>query len=124
MFTGGSRSKPNLTPKPGTGFTSSQKLTAEDYWRAFAEDNAAASLKFDEISVELSGVVKSVSNDTARFTVFLETNSDLRRIECQFSSADAAGGIKAGDQVVLVGEGRARMKQNTDPVLVNCRLKK
>ena len=90
----------------------------------FNRDNAAASLKFDEISVQLTGKVRKVVSEGNKFVVILETSTNTRGIECQFSSGDAIESIKVGDQIVIVGEGRARKQPNTQNVeLINCRLK-
>jgi hypothetical protein len=107
----------------GDGFTVNHTLSAGDYWSQFEWDNAAASRKFDEVSVQLTGKVRSVVTEGSKNIVFLETSSGTRNIECQFSSGDGLQSYKWGDQIVLVGEGKARRKPNTDVVLINCRLK-
>jgi hypothetical protein len=118
-------SGPDTTNTPlGDGYTVSHKLTAEEYWMQFNMDNAAAGLKFDGISVQITGKVRKIISDSPKGVVLLETSSSTRGVECQFSSDDAIQKIKVGDDVVVVGEGRARRQPKTENVVVAfCRLR-
>jgi hypothetical protein len=106
---------------PPVTVKASKSLTAEEYYQAFARDNAQAGLNYDEMTIELTGKVKKVEGSTN--VVYLETSS-TRCIECQFGPRDSTASIKVGDQIVIVGEGKARKKPATDTIeLLKCRLK-
>jgi hypothetical protein len=108
----------------GNNFTASHKYTAEEYWIQFFRDNSAASLKFDEISVQLTGKVRKVISEGNKNALLFETSSNTLTVECQFQSKDAIESVKEGDQVTIVGEGKARKKPKAENVeLINCRLK-
>ena len=124
IFSGPSSEKVNLNAPIGNGFTVSHKLTADDYWLEFAKDNAAASLKYDEISIEITGKVSRVISEDRKRAVLLQTSTPGRCIECLFMNKAELGDVKAGDDVVIVGEGRSRSMPSTDPVLDNCRFRK
>ncbi len=108
----------------GDGFTVNHILTADEYWSQFYRDNAAAGYKFDESSVQLTGKVRKVIAEDSKYVVLLATSSSSRSIECQFWSGDGLESLLSGAEIVVVGEGRARRKPNSDVVLINCRLKR
>jgi hypothetical protein len=105
-------------------FTVSHKLTADEYWKQFAKDNRGASVKFNEIFVEVTGKVKRVNVEPSKNVVLLETSANSVGIECQFGSKDALASVKEGDEVVVVGMGTTHTKPNTDVVLAKCRFRR
>lgn len=106
-------------------FTVSHKLTAEEYWSYFYNDNGAANYKFDDISVQVTGKVREVVIEPSRSAILLETPSTTQSIECRFNSKEALENIRVGDRVAIVGDGKARLRPRTENVvMVNCRIQK
>jgi len=110
--------------KEGYPIAPGNKLSAADFWNEYAKDNKAADEKFADKYVELSGKVRTTTNDTKKIAVVFDTPSDKQSVECLFVVKGEIDGLKTGDQVTIQGEVRHRKTPDDNVVLQVSKVRK
>jgi hypothetical protein len=79
------------------------RRTAEEITKEFLADKEAASKKYLEKEVILSGTISDLSANSGLFKVVLE-GTDMARVECNFDHEDEFKTLKKGDKIRIKGE--------------------
>lgn len=98
------------------------KITAIDLQKAFEDSEAAATERYMNKVIEVSGVIESVkSGEDNILSVILKTGSDLSSVICTFPSGTDHTLFSSGNQITIRGECSGFLM---DVLLNNCVLKK
>jgi hypothetical protein len=80
-------------------------ITATDLQKTFEDNESAATAKFVNKVIEVSGIVESVNpGEGTILNVALKTKSDLSSVICTFSAGADPSKMIAGSQVTIRGE--------------------
>lgn len=97
-------------------------ITATDLLKEFEKDEAAASAKYVNKIIEVSGTIESLNTgEDNTLSIILKTDSDFSTVICTFLQAQDREEFKTGDEISLMGECSGFL---TDVLLNNCSLKK
>lgn len=78
-------------------------VSAMALYEAFATDEAAAGLKFNDKVVEVTGTVRAISTDTdGRVTLILASGDEMGGVACAFP-AGVRPGVGEGEVAVIKG---------------------
>lgn len=92
-------------------------ITATSLQKEFEESEAAASAKYINKIIEVSGSIASVAKVNGNnVNISLNTGNDLSSVICTFASADPSK-YKAGDEITIRGECSGFLM---DVLLKNC----
>lgn len=97
-------------------------ITATGLLKEFENNEAAASAKFVNKIIELTGTIESLNtgNDST-LTIILKTDSDISSVICTFRPSQNHEELKPGAEITVKGECSGFL---TDVLLNNCSLKK
>jgi hypothetical protein len=80
-------------------------VTAEHLQKEFEADESAASAKYTDKIIEVSGIIASMKiEENSKINVSLKTGSDFSSVICTFNSLDDPSQFHPGEQVTLRGE--------------------
>jgi hypothetical protein len=97
-------------------------ITAVDLQKAFEENESAATAKYVNKIIEVSGTIESVKpGEGNSLNVTLKTGSDLSSVICTFVSSSNPTKLTAGNHVTIRGECSGFLM---DVLLNNCSLMK
>lgn len=97
-------------------------ITATDLLKEFENNEAAASAKFVNRIIELTGTIESLdTGNDSTLTVILKTDSDISSVICTFRQSQNRDELKPGAEITVKGECSGFL---TDVLLNNCSLKK
>lgn len=97
-------------------------ITATDLLKEFENDESAASAKYINKIIEVSGTIESLNTgEDNTLSIILKTDSDFSTVICTFLQAQDREEFKPGDEITVKGECSGFL---TDVLLNNCFIKK
>lgn len=97
-------------------------ITATDLLKEFEKDESAASAKYVNRIIEVSGTIESLNTGKDNtLSIILKTDSDFSTVICTFLKAQNHEEFKPGNEITVKGECSGFL---TDVLLNNCFLKK
>lgn len=97
-------------------------ITATDLLKEFEKDESAASAKYVNKIIEVSGTIESLNTgEDNTLSIILKTDSDFSTVICTFLQSQDREELKPGDEITVKGECSGFL---TDVLLNNCSLKK
>jgi tRNA_anti-like len=94
----------NLKPEDLQNAKPHFTITAADFQKAFEDNEKAASEKYINKIIEVSGEIASVrTGEKNSMNVSLKTGSELSSVICTFHSVSDTTNIKPGNQIILRG---------------------
>lgn len=95
-------------------------VTATVLEKEFADNEAAASAKYINKIIEVSGTIASVTHaDSTHINISLKTGSDISSVICTFAASDDHSKMGPGEEIILRGECSGYLM---DVLLNNCAL--
>lgn len=79
-------------------------LTAQELQKEFEENESAASSKYIDKVIEISGIINSVSPPENILNISLQTSNDMSSVICTLEKPAGRMELKAGDKITLRGE--------------------
>ncbi len=94
----------NRTPPQAAGEKAAETVKAEDLFKAYTDDEAAANARFNDKVVQVNGTVREVNGgeNGAPVNVLLETGDPLGAVVCEFGPGTELT-VSAGDAVSVKG---------------------
>lgn len=97
-------------------------ITATDLLKEFENDESAASAKYINKIIEVSGTIESLNTgEDNTLSIILKTDSDFSTVICTFLQAQDREEFKPGDEITVKGECSGFL---TDVLLNNCFINK
>ena len=95
----------NLKPKDLQKVKPDFVITATDLLKAFESDENAATAKFVNNIIEVSGTIQSVKpGENNALTISLNTGSDISSVICTLQGNDGASNFRTGEQLTIRGK--------------------
>jgi hypothetical protein len=80
-------------------------ITATTLQKEFEDNETAASARYINKIIEVSGIIASTSlSDSAHLNISLKTGSDISSVNCVFPAIGDLSKFKPGDEITLRGE--------------------
>jgi hypothetical protein len=96
--------KYNLKPKDLQKVKPDFVITASDLLKAFESDETAATAKFVNTVVEVSGTIQSVKpGENGALTISLSTGNDISSVLCTLQGYVEPANLKTGEQITIRG---------------------
>jgi hypothetical protein len=93
-------------------------ITATTLQKEFEDNETAASARYINKIIEVSGIIASTSlSDSAHLNISLKTGSDISSVNCVFPAIGDLSKFKPGDEITLRGECSGFLM---DVLLKNC----
>tara|TARA_R110002050_G_scaffold119088_1_gene236859 strand:+ start:89 stop:499 length:411 start_codon:yes stop_codon:yes gene_type:complete len=98
-------------------FKPDYKISANDLTLAFENDEAAATNKYEDKIIEVTGIIQSIKNDSTNSNIILEADlAMMGGINCSFKDIQD-NSIKKGDEVIVKGRCQGYLM---DVIMNNC----
>lgn len=84
------------------------KVTAEQYFKDYEENEVAADGKYEDKKIEITGEISSIDKVLGSISVHLKTDNLIGTVSCGLEDEKVAATLKKGGTVTLIGTGAGK----------------